>query len=232
MCFFSQEKSIMLRFVTCLVVVLSVVAVANAGTITVNPASGNQTLYSYNAFTDNGGAKFTADAAGTYATSWSGNASEGQIYTWADDFNANCTYHFQAAPGSTFASDVAIKWRAELIDYNDGIPTNSSFAFHWSTDGATWTPFAYSVPNPTSNVDRTETTSLAASGFTGGTDLYLAFGIRHGVGETALLFQSRATDPANFVVTGTVTATPEPSTVALIGTGLFGLLAYAWRKRK
>jgi hypothetical protein len=25
---------------------------------------------------------------------------------------------------------------------------------------------------------------------------------------------------------------PEPSTIVLLGTGLFGLLAYAWRKRK
>ena len=25
---------------------------------------------------------------------------------------------------------------------------------------------------------------------------------------------------------------PEPSTLALLGCGLFGLLAYAWRKRK
>jgi hypothetical protein len=29
-----------------------------------------------------------------------------------------------------------------------------------------------------------------------------------------------------------LTATPEPSTIALLGCGLFGLLAYAWRKRK
>lgn len=30
----------------------------------------------------------------------------------------------------------------------------------------------------------------------------------------------------------TVVVTPEPSTLALLGSGLFGLLAYAWRKRK
>ena len=30
----------------------------------------------------------------------------------------------------------------------------------------------------------------------------------------------------------TVTATPEPSVMALLVTGLFGLLAYAWRKRR
>jgi hypothetical protein len=28
------------------------------------------------------------------------------------------------------------------------------------------------------------------------------------------------------------TQTPEPSTLALLATGLVGLLAYAWRKRK
>ena len=30
----------------------------------------------------------------------------------------------------------------------------------------------------------------------------------------------------------TVAPTPEPSTLLLAGTGLLGLLAYAWRKRK
>ena len=39
-----------------------------------------------------------------------------------------------------------------------------------------------------------------------------------------------------FLATGvdgvTVTVAPEPSTLMLLGTALFGLLAYAWRKRK
>ena len=35
-----------------------------------------------------------------------------------------------------------------------------------------------------------------------------------------------------FHETITVTSIPEPSTVVLLGSGLFGLLCYAWRKRK
>jgi hypothetical protein len=230
MCFFSQEKSIMLRFVTCLVVVLSVVAVANAGTITVNPASGNQTLYSYNALTD-GETKFTADAT-SYAFGWTGNSDVGELYTWADNFNSAVIYHLQAAPGSTIASDVAVKYRVQLMDWVDGIPANAWYDASWSTNNTTWTSFG-SVHNPTWNVDTTATTALAASGFAGGTDLYVRFTGWQGPGEHAYLFPTYKEDSVpNFVVTGTVTATPEPSTIVLIGTGLFGLLAYAWRKRK
>jgi hypothetical protein len=36
--------------------------------------------------------------------------------------------------------------------------------------------------------------------------------------------------PSSVVINGA--PTPEPSTLALLGSGLFGLLAYAWRKRK
>jgi hypothetical protein len=36
----------------------------------------------------------------------------------------------------------------------------------------------------------------------------------------------------NVRVTATPTATPEPSTLVLLASGLIGLLAYAWRKRK
>jgi hypothetical protein len=207
-------------------------AVANAGIITLNPTSGNQTLYSYNALNDVGGVQLASDAAENYAFGWAGNSSEGELFTWENNFPSNVVYHLQATPGNTIASDVAVKWRVGLFDWADNVPTNSSFNLDWSTNHTDWTSFASSAPNPGWNVDRTETTALAASGFAGGTDLYVRFTAQQGPGETAYLFQTNSAATANLVVTGTVTATPEPSAIVLIGTGLFGLLAYAWRKRK
>jgi autotransporter-associated beta strand protein len=37
---------------------------------------------------------------------------------------------------------------------------------------------------------------------------------------------------AFFIGTGTVSFVPEPGAIVLLATGLIGLLAYAWRKRK
>jgi hypothetical protein len=46
----------------------------------------------------------------------------------------------------------------------------------------------------------------------------------YGIGYT---YNNGTVETTNFT-----TATPEPSSIALLGCGLFGLLAYAWRKRK
>lgn len=47
-------------------------------------------------------------------------------------------------------------------------------------------------------------------------------------------FGADQADSAGYVdnFTLTTTATPEPSTIVLLGVGMFSLLAYAWRKRK
>jgi hypothetical protein len=49
-------------------------------------------------------------------------------------------------------------------------------------------------------------------------------------GET--VFTGKFGYGATGAVVSTVQIVPEPSTIALLGCGLFGLLAYAWRKRK
>ena len=60
-------------------------------------------------------------------------------------------------------------------------------------------------------------------------------------GTTDITFASNPTysDGFGYYPTADVLSTsfdahliPEPSTIALLGCGLFGLLAYAWRKRK
>jgi hypothetical protein len=59
------------------------------------------------------------------------------------------------------------------------------------------------------------------------------------VGQTVSFGDGTSASQFGFSVTGavvteqfSVTKVPEPSTLALLGCGLFGLLAYAWRKRK
>ena len=59
-------------------------------------------------------------------------------------------------------------------------------------------------------------------------------------GVSAITFEINQTNYSTYAladvwreidVAGSATTTPEPGTFVLIGTGLLGLLAYAWRKR-
>ena len=66
------------------------------------------------------------------------------------------------------------------------------------------------------------TTSYIASTSDEGKDLYLQL-----VAVTALTPQIEVDD-----ISGSYTAIPEPNMLIMLVTGLIGLLAYAWRKRK
>jgi hypothetical protein len=76
------------------------------------------------------------------------------------------------------------------------------------------------------NVDIYVNGSLAATKpvIAGSTPVCIEIGDGYGAGTGTVQY--------THVSMGTAVATPEPGTVTLLATGLFGLLAYAWRKRK
>ena len=98
----------------------------------------------------------------------------------------------------------------------------------------TWAETGFAFPNETApawtrlEVTHVNGTDQFAVSVNGGTPLTVT-------GNTAGNLDAIMFKPDGDHSTGlfdAVAAVPEPSTIALIGTGLIGLLAYAWRKRK
>jgi len=50
--------------------------------------------------------------------------------------------------------------------------------------------------------------------------------------STNQIFRGGLSDPVGFSATASFISIPEPSAIVLLATGLIGLLAYAWRKRR
>ena len=213
---------------------------ANAEPIVVfNGTTGSQTLYSYNLATavqdpnGEGNSKFLNDTT-SQNFQWTGDGDSGSS-SWLQPTEVNVagtvTWHFRAASGNSMAKDVAVKWNEVFFDWSESPDTTAEYInAHWSTDGTTWTSFASANGAKDHYYWAGATTSLSDSGFNGGTDLYLRFTV-YRTGE-AQLFRSDKYSGAGFVVSGTVSAIPEPTTAILLGSGVLGLMAYAWRKRK
>jgi hypothetical protein len=209
--------------------------------VTLGNTAGQQTLYSYN--TNYSGYDATGDGWSKLA-----DATENDIW-WGMEYSSPTyaflyptiaanpgiiTWHFQAAPGSTIKNDVAVKWAADFFDHDEFDTTDNNIWGYWSTGDENWTPFAYATGVAGEEWTRVASTrSLSETGYSGGSDLYVRFAIYDPVGTTtSQLFRSTPGAGAAFVVTGTVSPVPEPSTLVGLATGLIGLAACAWRKRK
>jgi hypothetical protein len=99
----------------------------------------------------------------------------------------------------------------------------STFNYSASTDGSTWTAITWGGIDFSGTTETPMGTDLVRSDMTGTLKVGLAFSDYNGVAGNAAQF-------GNFSLTvGTV---PEPSSMALILSGLIGLAAYAWRRYK
>jgi len=244
-------------FMTALMVVGTIAffaVAANAEPIVVlNGTSGSQTLYSYNpdrnTVYDGGVEHGKTEAVATLNNDATLNGMEwgcdaydnGAVWLQPNEQNVakTVTWHLQAAAGHTIGNDVAVTWNMHFIQWTDNQAdadtTSDYMRAQWSTNGSDWTAFA--DKQGTKGQWWTgfgETTALNASGYAGGSDLYLRFTVYRAVGnmDNAQLFRTDNPNSAPFVVSGTVSAIPEPTTAVLLGSGVLGLMAYAWRKRK
>ncbi len=205
-----------------------------------NGTTGSQTLYSYRTTTTTqdpngeGNTKFVNDTTHDNFE-WAFDNYEGGAAAWLQSTNLNqagtVTWHFQAASGYTMANDLAVKWNVHFIQWGDNPDTTADYLkAEWSTNGTDWSSFVNVTGSQQNWTGLGDTRSLANSGYSGGTDLYVRFTM-YRVGE-AQLFRGYKDDPAPFSISGTVSAIPEPTTAILLGSGVLGLMAYAWRKRK
>jgi hypothetical protein len=223
----------MLRFVTCLAVVLSVLAIAmpvSAGFITGVTATagstygGNQAswmLYGAGGGMDetpvtkaslmdndvNGGGMWMSDGAPAPENKWvkfdfAAPAALSEMVIW--NYNQN-------NPAGTNLWERGLK--NVLITYSTGADTSGvghtlfNDALNCAS-GAAGIGYTNAIPMPGGSVADVAAVKIAYTTNWNGGDYY-------GLGEV-----------------GFTAATPEPGTIVLLTTGLFGLLAYAWRKRK
>ena len=234
------------RIGSLLMIALTAAVVASAARaepiVVFNGTTGSQTLYGYRPTTTvqdpngEGNTKFVNDTTHDNFE-WATDSGDG-VASWLQSTALNqagtVTWHFQAASGHTMDSDVAVKWNVQFIQWTTPPETPDTTADYlkaeWSTNGTNWSSFVNVNGSQQNWTGHGDTTSLANSGYTGGSDLYLRFTM-YRIGE-AQLFRCDSGMATPFVVSGTVSAIPEPSTAILLGSGLLGLVAYGWRKLK
>lgn len=134
------------------------------------------------------------------------------------------TWQFQAGPGTTFSSDVAVTERMTIFSNATLAGAGSYIAGSFSTNGTNWTAFYTLSWASGPGQDVYPTTALDSFGYTGGPDLWIRYTLVQAPGSgdnTVQLFRSYA-DNSPVIITGTMV--PEPWSFGLMGLAGVGLL--------
>ena len=206
---------------TSLAVVASVVAIASASAVTIYyVAPGANNFYNSTSGTEYGNqVSFPSNPSGAWTIS-----SLTVPYYSNYGLNGGLTLKIYSNNGTGGAPGTQL-WSSGPLDVLNG-------------GGSVTVPFPFSSDNQIPNT-LTYTVSFAGSGVAGNkAGLYLpgsnpAVGSAQGIWSGAAgIWEKRAVDGGLPVFQATITAVPEPSTWALAGLGLVGLMAMASRSRK
>jgi hypothetical protein len=165
------------------------------------------------------------------ATDWTSPVGNGSLQAWSSNRWATGDY-YQFQVSSAGLQNVAIDW-----DQTGSSTSPTSFALEWSTNGTTFNIFApYSV---------TLALGTVSNPFWSSTTFHPQYHLHEDLSSIAALNNQAAiylrlvSQSAATSVNGTdrldnvsISGTPEPSTMTLLGFGVVGLLSYAWSVRK
>lgn len=164
------------------------------------------------------------------------NAPGLMVYKDNNNFITLQTRYYEVGDGSAHPSTISVlngsayngpSW--EYSAYNANAPMYLKLGFTsatdtykcWSSsDGVTWTPEVWQSTVNWNDPNVSYPTDLVRSDMTGPLKVGLAFADWANTTPTATF--------SNF----SLTTVPEPGAIVLLVTGLLGLLAYAWRKRR
>ena len=169
---------------------------------------------------------FGTDGTGGSLTDWTTYSGDGQVGTSAFDADPSSPAMYAYMGNGVYQTTTHVIATGDVYDVSalatmSYVDATTSFALTlYSDDGTTKTDLvSLSFAPPTANVFATYSGSFTAE--TVGVGGHLGIRTSH-VGAYVNLDS----------IAVNVTAAPEPSTIVLVGTGLIGLLAYAWRKRR
>lgn len=195
-------------------------------------------------FPDNvGAAGSTTNYGNDIAVNYTLNTS-GTITMWYQTFGDH--YNYESLVGNSAGADYWEMWL-----YNNGTPKariQAGLSKYGSTalGTNTWYNFTWTWNK---NSDNTVTQALYVNGnAVTGTEStaswvnpgsYVYFGGNHGnspglgtLDEVAIFNTALTTNQVLSIYTNGISTIPEPNTIVLLVSGMIGLLAYAWRKRK
>jgi hypothetical protein len=147
---------------------------------------------------------------------------DGDQTCWADTGGPNGI--FQDLSGATYEVGKSYKLTVGIAALNDGATANISL---FARNGATIITAGTTGAGAPSLSSTAMTDYVVTVPTVQSTDAWagknIAISLKTGVGGTCWFFDNVRLES---------TATPEPGTLVLLASGLIGLLAYAWRKRR
>ncbi len=193
----------------------------NSPTVLATSVGNNGSVYGVNT---------AGEACGQYDFLGTGQVAEPGLYVGNKAIAMFPGYDYVSSSNPTSGCALGINDNGTVVGYDnwDGGPAGAPII---TSHGFIWVPTAANGTTSTSGAQDMNTVFASAlTGAYAGDVIVAGLGINDN-GDVLVMLQAGSTTEVALISTPWA-AVPEPSTLLLAASGLIGLLAYAWRKRK